>query len=196
MNFARAAVSAVTGALTVVALAAHAPSPECRDSAGRVMDGLALGRAIAGAVVEDDPRHVGERRPWPGMVITDCFRQHRVRHVRDQRPAVQGADAGIYGNDFIAEMRAQGLSNAEINTRLRARDNEIPEESDEIRYMVYAFDALTGVLKWEREAYKGLPTGGRHRKNTYASETPFTDGERLYALLRREHRPVRLFVER
>ena len=26
-----------------------------------------------------------------------------------------------------------------------------------------------------------MPSGGRHRKNTYASETPFTDGERLYA---------------
>jgi outer membrane protein assembly factor BamB len=33
---------------------------------------------------------------------------------------------------------------------------------------------------WEREAHKGLPSGGRHRKNTYASETPATDGERLY----------------
>jgi outer membrane protein assembly factor BamB len=87
---------------------------------------------------------------------------------------------GIYGNDFIAEMRAQGLSNAEVNKRLRARDNEVPEESDVIRYMVYAFDARTGAVKWKREAYKGLPTGGRHRKNTYASETPFTDGERLY----------------
>jgi outer membrane protein assembly factor BamB len=87
---------------------------------------------------------------------------------------------GIYGNDFIAELRAQGLSSAEINKRVRARDNEIPEESDEIRYMVYAFDAATGALEWEREAYKGLPSGGRHRKNTYASETPFTDGERVY----------------
>ncbi len=27
----------------------------------------------------------------------------------------------------------------------------------------------------------GSPFGGRHRKNTYASETPATDGERLYA---------------
>ena len=27
----------------------------------------------------------------------------------------------------------------------------------------------------------GKPFGGRHRKNTYASETPVTDGERLYA---------------
>ena len=87
---------------------------------------------------------------------------------------------GLYGNDYIAEMRAQGLPNDEINRRVRARDNEIPEESDAIRYMVYALDAATGRLVWEREAFKGLPSGGRHRKNTYASETPFTDGERLY----------------
>jgi hypothetical protein len=87
---------------------------------------------------------------------------------------------GLYGNDYIAEMRAQGLPADEINRRIRARDNEIPEESDEIRYMVYAFDAATGDLVWEREAHKSLPFGGRHRKNTYASETPATDGERLY----------------
>jgi outer membrane protein assembly factor BamB len=87
---------------------------------------------------------------------------------------------GIYGNDYIAELRASGLSSAEVNRRLRARDNEVPEESDAIRYMLYAFDARTGALTWEREAYYGLPIGGRHRKNTYASETPFTDGERLY----------------
>jgi len=87
---------------------------------------------------------------------------------------------GLYGNDYIAELRAQGLPNDEINRRVRARDNQIPEESDEIRYVVYAFSATTGKLQWEREAHKGLPSGGRHRKNTYASETPFSDGERIY----------------
>ena len=46
--------------------------------------------------------------------------------------------------------------------------------------MVYAFDGASGKLRWEREAHKGAPFGGRHRKNTYASETPTTDGERLY----------------
>ena len=47
--------------------------------------------------------------------------------------------------------------------------------------MVYALDGKTGKIKWEREAVKTRPFGGRHRKNTYASETPVTDGERLYA---------------
>ena len=88
---------------------------------------------------------------------------------------------GLYGNDYIAELRAQGLSGEEIMKRVRARDNEAPEESDEIRYMVYALDAGTGKIKWEQEAHRARPSGGRHRKNTYASETPFTDGERLYA---------------
>jgi outer membrane protein assembly factor BamB len=87
---------------------------------------------------------------------------------------------GLYGNEYIAEMQAQGLSMEEIMKRAQARDNELPEESAEVRYMVYALDAGTGRIKWEREATKALPFGGRHRKNTYASETPFTDGERLY----------------
>ena len=48
--------------------------------------------------------------------------------------------------------------------------------------MLYSFDVKTGKVRWEQEAHKGLPIGGRHRKNTYASETPATDGERVYAL--------------
>ena len=87
---------------------------------------------------------------------------------------------GLYGNDYIAELRKQGLSDEEVMKRVRARDTEGPEESDVVRYVVYALDAATGKVVWEREAHKGLPSGGRHRKNTYASETPVTDGERLY----------------
>ena len=87
---------------------------------------------------------------------------------------------GLYGNEYIAELVGKGLSDEEVMRRVRARDNESPEEVDDIRYMVYALDAATGKVKWEREAHKAKPSGGRHRKNTYASETPFTDGERLY----------------
>ena len=87
---------------------------------------------------------------------------------------------GLYGNDYIAELRAQGLPPEEVSRRVRARDNETPEESDTISYRVIALDAATGKVKWEQEAIKAVPFGGRHRKNTYASETPFTDGERLY----------------
>jgi outer membrane protein assembly factor BamB len=88
---------------------------------------------------------------------------------------------GLYGNDYIAELSAQGLSSQEIMKRVQARDNELSEEAADIKYMVYALDARTGKVMWEQEASRRVPFGGRHRKNTYASETPFTDGERLYA---------------
>jgi len=88
---------------------------------------------------------------------------------------------GLYGNEYIAEMQAQGLSDDEIGKRSAERDGESTAEADTIRYMVYALDARSGRIKWEREAIRTKPFGGRHRKNTYASETPVTDGERLYA---------------
>ncbi len=88
---------------------------------------------------------------------------------------------GIYGNDYVAELTKQGLSEEEIMKRVTARDIELTSDTGEIRYMVYAFNAANGKVRWEREAHKGAPFGGRHRKNTYASETPATDGERLYA---------------
>jgi outer membrane protein assembly factor BamB len=94
--------------------------------------------------------------------------------------AFKAPSTGIFGNDYVAELMKQGLSEEQVNKRVISRDVELTSESGEIRYMVYAFDAKNGKLKWEREAHKGAPFGGRHRKNTYASETPATDGERIY----------------
>jgi outer membrane protein assembly factor BamB len=88
---------------------------------------------------------------------------------------------GIFGNDYAAELEKQGLSQAEIVKKLVNRDIELASESGDIRYVVAALDAKTGKVLWQHEAHKAPPPGGRHRKNTYASETPATDGERVYA---------------
>jgi outer membrane protein assembly factor BamB len=53
--------------------------------------------------------------------------------------------------------------------------------SDEHRWMVYAVDWKTGKIVWEREVHRGVPRSSHHLKNTFASETPVTDGERVYA---------------
>lgn len=94
--------------------------------------------------------------------------------------AFKAPSTGIFGNDYAAELAKQGLSDDDVVKKVVSRDIELTAESGDIRYMVYAFDAATGKLRWKREAHKGAPFGGRHRKNTYASETPATDGERLY----------------
>ena len=57
---------------------------------------------------------------------------------------------------------------------------ERPAPQVEHRWMVYAVDWNTGKILWEREAHRGVPAASRHLKNTYASETPVTDGQRVY----------------
>jgi outer membrane protein assembly factor BamB len=56
---------------------------------------------------------------------------------------------------------------------------DIPK--DEHRWMVYCVDWRTGKILWQQEAFRGAPKTTRHLKNSYASETPVTDGERVYA---------------
>lgn len=53
--------------------------------------------------------------------------------------------------------------------------------TDEHRWMLYAYDFATGKKLWERETHRAVPTSSRHLKNSYASETPTTDGKLVYA---------------
>ena len=48
------------------------------------------------------------------------------------------------------------------------------------RWMVYDLDFETGAVRWARELQTATPEIDRHIKNSYASETPVTDGERVY----------------
>jgi len=63
--------------------------------------------------------------------------------------------------------------------RVTARDNELPKEVM-LRYHLYCLDIETGEVFWKPEFYSGSPPGGRHRKSSFTSETPVTDGIRLY----------------
>ena len=117
-------------------------------------------------------------RGWSSPIVwkDTVFLTSAVNAGRFKAPST-----GIFGNDYAAELSKQGLSDEEVGRRVIARDIELTKEAEEVSYQVFALDAKTGKLKWKQEAHKGQPPGGRHRKNTYASETPATDGERLYA---------------
>jgi outer membrane protein assembly factor BamB len=49
------------------------------------------------------------------------------------------------------------------------------------RWDVYCIDFKSGKILWEKTAHEGIPKEGHHLKNTLASETPVTDGKRVYA---------------
>src|SRR5688572_21371213 len=95
---------------------------------------------------------------------------------KPMKPPSLGVD---FSNEYLAELKKQGLSSEEINKKLYERDREMPHEIV-ISLMLYCYDLETGKKKWERQLYKGRPAGGRHSKNSYASETPTTDGKRVY----------------
>lgn len=57
---------------------------------------------------------------------------------------------------------------------------ERPASAATHRWMVYDVDFKSGAIRWQKEIHKAAPPGPRHLKNSYASETPVTDGERVY----------------
>ena len=59
------------------------------------------------------------------------------------------------------------------------RDAPRPEHA----WKVLCLDLTSGKVRWERVVHQGKPAGPIHVKNTYASETPVTDGERVYACI-------------
>jgi outer membrane protein assembly factor BamB len=59
--------------------------------------------------------------------------------------------------------------------------NKYPKQTDKHEWKVFCLDLNTGKNLWEHVAHTGVPAKPHHIKNTLASETPTTDGERIYA---------------
>lgn len=58
---------------------------------------------------------------------------------------------------------------------------ERPEPPKSVHHWkVLCLDLNTGKKTWERTVHEGVPASSIHLKNTYASETAATDGERVY----------------
>lgn len=84
-----------------------------------------------------------------------------------------------YSNEYAAELAKQRLPMKEIIERLTERDIELPHEVM-LHYFLYRIDLKSGKVEWQKEFHAGHPPGGRHRKNSFVSETPVTDGKFIY----------------
>ena len=60
-------------------------------------------------------------------------------------------------------------------------DGDAAADRSRHRFVLYAIDARTGRIAWERVAAESEPGNRRHIKNTYASATPATDGRTVVA---------------
>ena len=57
---------------------------------------------------------------------------------------------------------------------------DIAASTDEHRWVLYDIDFKTGKVRWQSAVHAAVPKESKHQKNSYASETPVTDGERVY----------------
>src|SRR6185369_16750969 len=87
-----------------------------------------------------------------------------------------------YSNEYVAELQKQGLPMKDIIDRVTERDIELPNEVT-LHYFLYSLNLKTGKVEWQKEFYTGRPAGGRHRKNSFASESPVTDGKFVYVYI-------------
>ncbi|HKO43290.1 MAG TPA: PQQ-binding-like beta-propeller repeat protein [Pyrinomonadaceae bacterium] len=84
-----------------------------------------------------------------------------------------------YSNEYVAELMKQKLPMDQVIAKVTERDIELPKEVM-LHYFLYRLDLKSGKVEWQKEFYKGQPPGGRHRKNSFVSETPVTDGKLVY----------------
>src|ERR671917_1002029 len=116
-------------------------------------------------------------RGWSSPIVTNgkVYVTTVVTEGKSKPPQV-GTE---YSNEYVAELMKQGLSMKEVLERVTARDIELPGEVT-LHYFLYCLNLTTGATEWRKEFYTGRPPGGRHRKNSFTSESPVTDGKLVY----------------
>jgi outer membrane protein assembly factor BamB len=116
-------------------------------------------------------------RGWSSPIVAGgkVFVTAAVTDGKSKQPQM-GTD---YSNELVAELSKKGLSEKEVIDKVTERDIELPSEVT-LHYFLYCLDFKTGAVIWKREFHSGRPPGGRHRKNSFTSETPVTDGKLIY----------------
>jgi hypothetical protein len=95
-------------------------------------------------------------------------------------PGVGWSSPVVWGDHVFVTSAVNGAP----PERPKAREynaREVSATTEAHRWMVYDVDFKTGNIRWAREVGAAVPAQPKHLKNSYASETPATDGQRLYA---------------
>ncbi len=86
----------------------------------------------------------------------------------------------VYGNRIFVTT-AVSSDPKEDNWQKGFFSGERKPDKAEIAWAVLCYDRDTGKRLWQQTAVRKLPAAARHTKNSYASQTPVTDGAYVYA---------------
>ena len=153
-------------------------------------------RHLVGTMVERAPLPAAEARAgsWPSFRGAQASGVADGQHLPDTWDVKSGANilwrtpiAGlahsspvVWGDLVFVTSAISRRPNATFRPGLYG-DGDASDDRSRHRWTVYAIDAHTGRMVWERTAYEGEPLNKRHIKSTYASASPATDGRIVVA---------------
>ena len=96
-------------------------------------------------------------------------------------PGMGWASPVVWGDRVFLTNVVSGGTVEEVKKGLYFGGNRPEISQDPHQWIAYGVDFESGEIAWQRDLHRGAPPTPRHLKNSYASETPVTDGERVYA---------------
>lgn len=87
----------------------------------------------------------------------------------------------VWGRRIFVTSAQSAKGDSSIRTGLYG-DGDSVDDVSEHSFRLYALDADTGRIAWEREVQRGTPGAKRHMKSSQANSTPATDGTRVVVL--------------
>lgn len=132
---------------------------------------------------DDWPQFRGSQSLGTGESDRLPVRWSETENVRWKQPiAGRGWSSPITWGDRIYLTTVVNLGKSEPAQRGLYFGGERPKPPESVhQWRVLCLDLNTGKTLWDELAYEGQPQSSLHIKNTFASETPATDGKRLYA---------------
>jgi len=117
-----------------------------------------------------------------GQQLPDAWNPKTGEHVRWRTPIPGLAHSSpiVWGDRVFVTSAVSSDPKATFRPGLYG-DGDASTDRSTQRWTLFALDAPTGKILWERVAVEGVPRERRHIKSTYASATPATDGRLVVA---------------
>ena len=97
-------------------------------------------------------------------------------------PGLGWSSPVVWGDKvFLTTVDAAGNFERPKEGLYNGRGRPLPPDMEH-GWIVYCLSLTTGEVIWKNQVLSMKPVVGRHPKNTYASETPVTDGEKVWVL--------------
>lgn len=123
----------------------------------------------------------GFRFPRPGEILPASL-QERLKMTAEQKKQRDELQKNVDAKLDKLLTDAQKKQLKDMQERFARGFGGMQKPPDSVYKMeVYCLDRGSGKVLWKKSAYEGKPRVPTQASNTYASETPLTDGERVYA---------------